>query len=152
MNQRKPPGRSGAGAEDKDERVGYRRPPKATRFQPGISGNPKGRPKGVPNKATILERMMAMRVPVRIGDREAVASLPEALWCMVAEKALNGDLKAATVLLEAFDEIEAKQASPGAADLDPDDQAIVEAHERDVLERAKLLRGGDVSGGTGEGG
>ena len=29
-----------------DEKVGYRRPPRHTRFKPGKSGNPQGRPKG----------------------------------------------------------------------------------------------------------
>lgn len=28
-----------------DDKVGYGKPPKASRFRPGASGNPKGRPK-----------------------------------------------------------------------------------------------------------
>jgi len=28
-----------------DDKVGYRRPPRSGRFKPGVSGNPKGRPK-----------------------------------------------------------------------------------------------------------
>jgi hypothetical protein len=31
---------------DNNEKVGYKNPPKSTRFKPGQSGNPKGRPKG----------------------------------------------------------------------------------------------------------
>jgi hypothetical protein len=31
---------------EKQEEVGYKHPPKRTRFKPGQSGNPKGRPKG----------------------------------------------------------------------------------------------------------
>ncbi len=34
--------------------VGYRKPPKHTRFKPGQSGNPRGRPKGTKNLKTDL--------------------------------------------------------------------------------------------------
>jgi hypothetical protein len=33
-------------ADDGDSRVGYKRPPQHSKFKPGQSGNPKGRPKG----------------------------------------------------------------------------------------------------------
>ena len=37
-------------------KVGYKRPPVSTRFKPGSSGNPKGRPKGQRNFKTIMRK------------------------------------------------------------------------------------------------
>ena len=56
--------------KDDDDRVGYRRPPKQTRFKPGQSGNPKGRPKHARNlKSEFLEELGEI-IRVREGDRE----------------------------------------------------------------------------------
>ena len=51
----------GTDDDDPDDRgngasyeIGYCRPPVATRFQPGVSGNPSGRRKGTRNLKTIL--------------------------------------------------------------------------------------------------
>jgi len=55
------------------------------RFKPGISGNPAGRPKGSPNKATQLRDMIR-------------AELPEILKVLV-EKAKGGDSQSAAVLI-----------------------------------------------------
>ena len=44
--------RSGQPPTDFD--IGYRRPPRANQFQPGQSGNPRGRPKGSPSDASEL--------------------------------------------------------------------------------------------------
>jgi hypothetical protein len=49
--------------------VGYGRPPSATRFQPGQSGNPKGRPKGAKNLSTLAREKLEAKVPVREGGR-----------------------------------------------------------------------------------
>jgi len=54
-------------AKDKDERppadyeVGYRKPPAKTRFKPGVSGNPHGRPKGASNFSTILDQELGIK-------------------------------------------------------------------------------------------
>jgi hypothetical protein len=39
-------------SEQEEEKVGYGRPPLATRFKLGQSGNPNGRPKGSLNQKT----------------------------------------------------------------------------------------------------
>jgi hypothetical protein len=43
-------------AAEPNEKVGYKRPPRHTRFQPGVSGNPRGRQKGVRDFAADVKR------------------------------------------------------------------------------------------------
>ena len=47
-----------------DYPVGYGRPPKETRFQPGKSGNPAGRRKGSRTVGAILTDIIEQKVPV----------------------------------------------------------------------------------------
>jgi Family of unknown function (DUF5681) len=48
-------------AADADNRVGYRRPPRHSRFQPGQSGNPRGRPRGSSRSRTSSARVSDKR-------------------------------------------------------------------------------------------
>ena len=41
-------------SSDPDSGVGYRRPPEHARFQPGTSGNRRGRPPGSKNRKTVI--------------------------------------------------------------------------------------------------
>lgn len=52
-----------------DEIVGYKRPPKHTRFKKGRSGNPNGRPKGARSVESVLAEELRRRVAVREGGR-----------------------------------------------------------------------------------
>jgi Family of unknown function (DUF5681) len=50
-------------------RVGYGRPPMTTRFRPGQSGNPRGRPKGARNLSTIVAAALSERVAINENGR-----------------------------------------------------------------------------------
>lgn len=60
-----------------DYEVGHGRPPVASRFKPGHSGNPKGRPKGAKNLSVLIREKLAAKVPVREGGRQRLMSKAE---------------------------------------------------------------------------
>lgn len=67
-----------------DEAIGYGRPPKATRWQKGQSGNPKGRPKGALGMRTVMQDWAKGRMTVRTGGKKRrisnLQALIEILW------------------------------------------------------------------------
>lgn len=83
-----------------DGAVGYGRPPKHTRFRPGHSGNPGGRPKGAPDMATILAAAMNERVVItENGVRKTITKLQAAIK-QLANKAAGGDARATKLWME----------------------------------------------------
>jgi hypothetical protein len=74
--------------------VGYGKPPASGRFAIGRSGNPKGRPKGAKNLATIVLR--ESRQPVRVNGPRGSRSVTklEATVMQLVNKAAQGDLPA----------------------------------------------------------
>ena len=74
--------------------VGFGKPPKKSRFSKGVSGNPKGRPKGRRNMATVLEQTLQEKIVVNEnGVRTKVTKL-EAAAKQLVNKAAAGDLNA----------------------------------------------------------
>jgi hypothetical protein len=61
-----------------DYTVGKYKPPIHTQWQPGQSGNPKGRPKGRRNLKSELEELLGKKITIRDGDNERKLSLPAA--------------------------------------------------------------------------
>jgi hypothetical protein len=83
-------------------KVGYRKPPKATRFKPGKSGNPKGRPQGSHNLATDLAAELGEPITVREDGRHRRVSKQRALIKSLMAKSLQGDVRAAAALLSLY--------------------------------------------------
>ena len=79
--------------------VGYGKPPADTRFKPGTSGNPTGRPKGSLNLATAVNRAMKEKVTiVENGRRKSVSKLDAAVKGLV-NRAVKGDARACQQML-----------------------------------------------------
>jgi hypothetical protein len=53
-------------SDDDQDDVGYRKPPKSSRFRAGSSGNPSGKKKGTRNFATEIREELAVEVDVTV--------------------------------------------------------------------------------------
>lgn len=87
--------------QEKDDgyEVGYGKPPKQTRFQPGRSGNPKGRPRGTKNLKTDLIEELGEKILVREGEQARQVSKQRAVVKTLMARTLKGDTRAASLLL-----------------------------------------------------
>jgi hypothetical protein len=79
--------------------VGYAKPPTNTRFKPGQSGNPGGRPKGAKNFGTAIEDALRGRVTVTENGKRRRLSMREVIAKRLVNRAAEGDLRAVPVLL-----------------------------------------------------
>lgn len=89
-----------------DYDVGYRKPPESTRFKPGQSGNPKGRPKGARNRpqtqaARIIDLMREAterQVTILEGGKKIRITAREAVTRRLVVDAMQGKVGAAKVV------------------------------------------------------
>jgi len=79
--------------------VGYSKPHSNTRFKPGQSGNPTGRPRGARNFGTAIEDELRARVTVTENGRRKRLSKREVIAKRLVNCAAEGDLRAIPLLL-----------------------------------------------------
>ncbi len=79
--------------------VGYRKPPKATQFKSGQSGNTKGRPKGSKNFAAVINKELNSKIPITENGNRKQITKREAIAKQLVNKAAGGDPKAMPLLL-----------------------------------------------------
>ena len=114
--------------------VGYGRPPEKTQFKRGQSGNPKGRPKGTKNEATILSNIFNRQIEMRDGGRIRKVSVLEGMLLRFAEDALKGNPKAATFLLNRYGAVKGIDETPES---NQDDEKILAEFIKSVEAKVK---------------
>lgn len=114
--------------EPSDDDVGYGKPPRAHRFKPGQSGNPKGRPKGAKSEATILLELLNRKIEIRQNGRIRKITILEGIFHKLAEDSLKGNTKSAAFVLNRLAAI-ASTAS-AESEVNPDDKAVLDAYLR----------------------
>ena len=117
--------------------VGYGRPPTHTRFRPGRSGNPKGRPRGAKNETTILHEIMNRPIEIRESGRARKISVLAAILLKFAENALKGDPRSATFLLNRYGSVKDTDEAPESSQ---EDKEILAAFVKSVEDRLKTKR------------
>jgi hypothetical protein len=122
-----------------DYKVGPGKPPKHTRFQPGQSGNPKGRPKGSQNVKTLFNKVGRESVRVKHNGRSRKLTKQQVIVHRFTNHAMTGPERAARdylVVSKAFEEPEEGELTSSA---------IPENHKMVVAEIVRRIRQGDVA-------
>ena len=113
--------------QEPDYAVGYRRPPRHTRFRPGCSGNPRGRPKDSKNLSTLLHEALNEQVVVADNGRRRKITKRQAVIKQLVNRSAQGDLKAMQMLLGTMQNIEHRdEAEPAEATFDAADEKVIE--------------------------
>lgn len=123
--------------------VGFGKPPRHSRFQPGVSGNPRGRSPAAKNTSTIVRDALTAKVKLKENGRTRSMSKLEVSMTQLANKAAGGDLKAIAMVLSLYRDVEAEAA--GRSREEPLDHA-----DREILEML-LQKVRSASGSAGDG-
>jgi hypothetical protein len=121
--------------DDENYDVGYGKPPRHTRFVKGQSGNPRGRPAGAQNMATLLNRALNEFVIVTENGGRRRVSKREAIVTQLVNRSAKADFKAIQILLGMLREIE------GDLDPRPAEPTVTEADQQIIQRIRARLRG-----------
>lgn len=107
-----------------DDAVGYRRPPRRTRFKPGQSGNPQGRPKGLKSLSQLVSRELDRRVFLTEEGRRRRVSKREVLAKQITKDALAGNAKARETVFGLDQQVVATMGQVATALMRPSDEVV----------------------------
>jgi uncharacterized membrane protein len=127
---------------DSSAEIGYGKPPKRSRFQKGVSGNPKGRPKGKRNFATVLAEALEEEIVINENGVPKTVTKLEAAVKQLVNKATFGDLIAARQLIALVRSAEERAVESPRKQLSEDDLKIMER----VLHRQGNCKTGEADG------
>jgi len=113
-----------------DYGVGYRKPPKASRWRKGQSGNPRGRQKGARNLKTELTEELSEVISVKEQGLARTITKQRALIKAMTAKAVRGDTRAANLLINIiFRLLRPELIEDMPPELTDEDQAILDTFE-----------------------
>jgi hypothetical protein len=117
--------------EEHDDEVGYRKPPRHTRFTKGQSGNPRGRSPGATNLKTLLSDALNECVIVTENGGRRKITKREAIITQLVNRSASADFRAIKILLDMVRDIEG-QTEPAF----PETSLFSEADEK-VLDQLR---------------
>ena len=115
------------------ESAGYKRPPVASRWKKGQSGNPSGRKKGSPNLRTDLHAELGEVILINESGLPRRISKQRALLKSLAARGIQGDARAASLILNLIVKLlEPEQSQVVTTTTSAEDEAILEAYLRRI--------------------
>lgn len=111
------------------EGTGYKRPPAASRWKKGQSGNPSGRKRGSLNLRTDLIAELEEVIQINEGGSARKITKQRALLKSLAARGIQGDARAANLILGLVARLlEPDEQTAVPEDLGPEDKAILDAY------------------------
>jgi hypothetical protein len=105
--------------------VGYGRPPREHRFQPGRSGNPRGRPKGARNLSSVVAATLGERIAVTENGRRKRITKLEAAVKQLVNRAAAGEARSMQLLLALVQACDSRPPSSSGPEEPTEADAIV---------------------------
>lgn len=116
-----------------DYEVGNCKPPKHRQFKKGVSGNPRGRPRGRRNLSSTIEATWKEKVQIEEnGEKRTVTKLEVTIRRFI-QNAMSGDVQALRALA-AFMPAEDTAAPQTVADLAEQDRKLLESLSRRFID------------------
>ncbi len=85
---------------DDDEKVGYRRPPRGTRWKKGQSGNPRKKPRSEESVVDLIDRLLLQEVRLMLNGEVKNVTALEAIVSQLQLKEMDGSARASKILLK----------------------------------------------------
>jgi hypothetical protein len=116
----------------RDYKVGKGHPPLTTRWKPGQSGNPKGRPKGSRPVGAVLQDIIQQKVSVTESGKTRRVPALEVMLRRLANDAMRSDQRAIKLLLSLVDRYaESPETALQLREMLDEDEAILAQYLRE---------------------
>ncbi|MDA8578475.1 DUF5681 domain-containing protein [Rhodobacteraceae bacterium] len=112
-----------------EEEKGYGKPPKKHQFKKGVSGNPRGRPKGKKSFAALFKKLENEKITIQINGKTEKLTIEQAILKRVMIDSVVGKSSSARLYVEIKQTILAMPETEGmsASERNKQDQAILES-------------------------
>ena len=113
-------------------KVGPGKPPKHSQFKPGQSGNPKGRPKGSQNIATLVSKELNRKIAVTENGKQKKIALAEAIARRLVTDSAKGNVRSLELIIKLMAVLgqQADSAEQAGEIALPDAEALARIHKR----------------------